>query len=35
MEPGHVRNLHAREQGGPMIARLVDRRSGRTGKAKA
>src|ERR687897_1515071 len=35
MEPGHVRNLRAREQGDPMVARLVDRRSGRTRNAKA
>lgn len=34
-EPGHVRNLHAREQGGPMVARRVDRRPGRTGNAEA
>jgi len=35
MEPGHVRNLHSREQGGPMIARPVDRWHGRTRNAKA
>ena len=35
MEPGHVRNLRAREQGDPMVARPVDRRSGRTRNAKA
>jgi hypothetical protein len=34
-EPGHARNLHAREQGGPMVARLVDHRSGCTRNAKA
>jgi hypothetical protein len=35
LEPGHARNLHAREQGGPMVARLVDHRSGCTRNAKA
>jgi hypothetical protein len=35
MEPGHARNLHAREQGGPMVARRVDRRSGRARNAEA
>ena len=34
-EPGHVRNLHAREPGDPMLARPVDLRTGRSGKAKA
>jgi hypothetical protein len=35
MEPGHVRNLQSREQGGPMVARWVDRRPGRTRNAEA
>lgn len=34
-EPVHAWNLHAREPGGPMLARPVDHRAGRTGKAKA
>lgn len=34
-EPVHARNLHAREPGDPTVARLVDRRAGRSGKAKA
>src|SRR6266851_9892720 len=34
-EPGHVRNLHAREPGGPALARLGDHRAGRSGKAEA
>jgi hypothetical protein len=34
-EPLHARNLHAREPGDPMFARLVDRQAGRSGKAKA
>ena len=34
-EPGHVRKLHAREPGEPMLARLHDRGTGRSGKAKA
>src|SRR6266496_2492190 len=34
-EPGHVRNLHAREPGGPTLARLVDRWTGRSGNAEA
>ena len=35
LEPGHARNLHAREQGDPMVARRVDRLPGRTGNAEA
>jgi len=31
----HAQNLHAREPGGPMLARLVDHQAGRSGKAKA
>jgi len=34
-EPVHVRSLHAREPGDPMLARPVDHRAGRSGKAKA
>lgn len=34
-EPGHVRNLHAREPGEPMSARPVDHRTGRSGNAEA
>jgi hypothetical protein len=34
-EPVHVRNLHAREKGGPAHARRGDHRAGRSGKAKA
>jgi hypothetical protein len=34
-EPKHARNLHAREPGGPMFARRVDRLAGRSGKAEA
>ena len=34
-EPLHARNLFAREPGGLVLARLVDRRAGRSGKAKA
>jgi hypothetical protein len=34
-EPGHVRNLHAREPGGPVSARPVDQRAGRSGNAVA
>ena len=34
-EPVHVRNLHAREPGDPMVARHVDHGAGRSGKAKA
>jgi hypothetical protein len=34
-EPLHARNLHAREPGDPMLAFLVDRQAGRSGKAKA
>ena len=34
-DPVHVRSLHPREPGNPMPARSVDRRPGRTGKAKA
>ena len=31
----HARNLHAREPGDPVLARPVDHRAGRSGKAKA
>ena len=34
-EPGHVRNLHAREPGGPVSARPGDHRAGRSGNAEA
>ncbi len=34
-EPEHVRNLRAREPGGPTTARSDDRRAGRSGKAEA
>jgi len=34
-EPGHVRNLHAREPGEPALARLADHRAGRPGNAEA
>ena len=34
-EPGHVRNLHAREPGEPTSARPVDHRAGRSGNAEA
>ena len=34
-EPGHVRNLHAREPGEPAPARAVDQRAGRPGNAEA
>jgi hypothetical protein len=34
-EPEHVRNLHAREPGDPRLARAVDHRVGRSGKAEA
>ena len=34
-EPGHARNLHAREPGGPILARRVDRRAGRPGNVEA
>jgi len=34
-EPGHVRNLHAREPGEPVSARLADHRAGRSGNAEA
>ena len=34
-EPGHVRNLHAREPGDPTFARLVGHRAGRSGNAEA
>ena len=33
-EPWHVRNLHAREPGGPMHARPVDHRAGRSGNTR-
>jgi hypothetical protein len=35
IEPGHVRNLHAREPGEPVPARLADHRVGRSGNAEA
>ena len=34
-EPGHVRNLHAREPGEPVPARPPDQRAGRSGNAEA
>ena len=34
-EPGHARNLHAREPGEPAPARLADHRAGRSGNAEA
>ena len=34
-EPGHVRNLHAREPGDPTLARRVIGEAGRSGKAEA
>ncbi len=34
-EPVHVRNLHAREPGGPAFARRCDQVAGRSGKAMA
>ena len=34
-EPGHVRNLHAREPGESRAARLADHRAGRSGNAEA
>ncbi len=34
-EPGHVRNLHAREPGEPVPARPPGQRAGRSGNAKA
>ncbi len=35
IEPGHVRNLHAREPGEPVPARLPDQQAGRSGNAEA
>jgi hypothetical protein len=34
-EPGHVRNLHAREPGEPVAVRPPDQRAGRPGNAEA
>ena len=34
-EPGHVRNLHAREPGEPVSARPPGQRAGRSGNAEA
>ena len=34
-EPGHVRNLHAREPGEPVPVRLADHRADRSGNAEA
>ena len=34
-DPVHVRNLHAREPGEPVPARLPDQRAGRSGNAEA
>ena len=34
-EPGHVRNLHAREPGEPVPGRPADHRAGRSGNAEA
>jgi hypothetical protein len=33
-EPGHVRNLHAREPGDPTLAHPVDHRVGRSGNTE-
>src|SRR5215467_7241234 len=33
-EPGHVRNLHAREPGDPVPARPPDQRAGRSGNVR-
>jgi len=33
-EPGHVRNLQAREPGDPTLARLADHRAGRSGNIR-
>ena len=33
-EPGHVRNLHAREPGDPTFARPVDHWAGRSGNTR-
>jgi len=33
-DPWHVRNLHAREPGDPMLARLADHRVGRSGNTR-
>jgi hypothetical protein len=33
-EPWHVRNLHAREPGDPILARLADHQSGRSGNTR-
>ena len=33
-EPGHVRNLRAREPGDPTFARSVDHRAGRSGNTR-
>jgi hypothetical protein len=35
IEPGHVRNLRAREPGEPVAARLAGHRAGRSGNADA
>jgi hypothetical protein len=35
LDPGHVRNLHAREPGDPMFAQPVGCRVGRPGNAEA
>jgi hypothetical protein len=35
IEPGHVRNLRAREPGDPAFARLPGQRAGRLGNAEA
>jgi hypothetical protein len=35
VEPGHVRNLHAREPGDLVLARRLDQRTGRSGNAVA
>ena len=34
-DPVHVRNLHAREPGGPALARPAGHRAGRSGNAEA
>ena len=33
-DPGHVRNLHAREPGDPTLARPADHRAGRSGNTR-
>jgi hypothetical protein len=33
-EPGHVRNLHTREPGDPILTQAADRRLGRSGNTR-